>query len=86
MTPKTTKTRKSKKETPSTELQKPFTREQIKERLAKAEFFDDHPDIIYKTIGKMLGKKKKNEKWTEDEEKYLNKYVRSVDNFSKSHV
>lgn len=86
MTRTSNKALKSKKENTSTELLKPLSKEEVKERLARTEFFDDHPENIYKKIGAMLGKKKKNDKWTEDEEKYLNKYLRSIDNFSKSHV
>lgn len=73
------------KKTKSKELVKPLSKEDVKERLTRTNYYDEHPDSIYNKLWKLLTKSDIS-KWTKEEEDYLNKYVRSIDNFSKSHI
>lgn len=72
---------KKKKET---ELAKPLTKQEVKERISRTNYYDAHPDHIYEKMWKILTKK--NGKWTDEETDYLQKNIRKIDNFSKSHV
>lgn len=75
-------TKKSKKT--STELVKPLTKEEVKERLLRTTYYEEHPDAIYNKFWKLLTKDLKD--WNEEENKFLNQYIRSINNISKSHV
>ena len=75
--------KKSKKT--STELAKPLTKEEVKERIWRINYYEEHPNSIYAKLWELLTKDNKN-KWTQEETNYINKHIRSIDNFSKSHV
>jgi hypothetical protein len=73
------------KETKTNDLVKPMTKEEVKERIWRVNYYEEHPDRIYVKLWKILIKDDIKD-WTEDETKYINKYVRSINNFSKSHI
>ena len=68
----------------STEIQKPFSKQEVKERLGRVDFYDEHPDRIYKRIWELLHKDLKD--WSDEEQDYLQTHVRSLDNFTRSHI
>lgn len=76
-------TKKSKKT--NTELIKPLTKDEVKQRIWRANYYNEHPDNIYNKLWELLTKSDIKE-WSKEETDYINKYVRSIDNFSKSHV
>lgn len=80
-----TKKIKTNKKAKSKELAKPLSKDEVKKRIWRANYYDEHPDRIYSELWKLLTKNDIKE-WTKEEENYLSKYVRSIDNFSKSHV
>lgn len=80
-----TKKTKSIKKSISKELSKPLTKDEVKQRLWRAVYYDEHPDSIYNKLWELLTKSNIKE-WSKEETDYINKHVRSIDNFSKSHV
>lgn len=80
-----TKKIKNSKKKESKELVKPLSKEEVKEKIWRTSYFDEHPDRIYNKLWKLLTKTDISE-WTEEEENYLNKYLRNINVFSKSHI
>lgn len=80
-----TKVNKPIKKSQSKELGKPLTKSEVKKRLSKANYYDEHPDHIYDKLSQMLMVQDVSD-WTDEEREYVHKHVKSVDNFTKSHV
>lgn len=73
------------KKSKSKELFKPLCKNEVKERISRANYYGEHPDNIYSKLWELLTKSDIKE-WSKEETDYINKHVRSIDNFSKSHV
>lgn len=69
----------------SKELVKPLNKEEVKERIARENYYAGHPDKIYNKLWEILTKSDIKE-WNEEENEYINKHIRNINNFSKSHI
>ncbi len=73
-----------KRKTKTKELIKPLSKQEVKERISRCNYYETHPDSIYANLWKILAKPI--EKWSEEESKYLWTNAKSIDNFDKSHI
>jgi hypothetical protein len=65
------------------ELSKPLTKQEIKKRLLRLNYYKDHPDEVYEKIWEFISKWPG---WSDEERLNLLENIKKVNNFTNNHI
>jgi len=68
----------------NTTMEKKLSKEQVQKKLNTMNFYEEHPDMIYKKIWQLFSKKTGD--WDQKEHEYYQNYIKGINNFTRSHI